>query len=233
MVPRSLRAAVGAVTGLLASRQTYANLLYVVLSIPLGLAYSFVLFFGLVVGLLLTVVGVGIPILAATVLGARAVAGFERGLANALLDLDLEPAADVGQHTSEGPLASVGAYLDAASTWRSLGFVSIKVYVAIVAFVPVFLLATAWSLLLAPLRYPYAVELVTVNGEPVVWSIDAAPEAAAAVLAAVGLGVGALGLADVLAYVSRRIAVALLGEPDSTDGAGSLSTGTTEPTTGD
>lgn len=69
--------------------QTYKNLLYLLLALPLGFAYAFVLTFGLVLGLLLFVVGIGIVILVATLFGFRIVADFERLLANVLLRVDL------------------------------------------------------------------------------------------------------------------------------------------------
>ena len=80
------------------------------------------------------------------------------------------------------------------------------------AFAPLFVLASALPLVAAPLRYPYAPRFGEVNGEPAVWAIDTAPEAAlAAGIGIVGLLVG-LHLANLIAGGARLMAVALLGD---------------------
>ena len=204
------------VVGVLVDGQTYRQLLYVLLAVPLGFLYYALFSVGLLFGLLLSIVLVGIVVLFATLLGARLVAGFERWLANRLLGTGLDPYDDLPTDPG-GRLGGVRKYVDAPSTWRGVGFLSLKSVVTFLAFVPIFGLANAISLLAAPFRYPYTASFGEVNGEPVTWAITTLPEAL------VGLSLGVVGVVVVLhvsnliAYVARRMAVALLGDPAVSD----------------
>ncbi len=208
---------VSTVLGVVADRQAYKNLCYVVLAGPLGMAYYAFVTMGLVVGAVLSPVGIGLVVLSVTLLVTRLVAGVERWLANALLGLELRTdGADVA--SARGVRARIGAYLEAASTWRGLGFLMVKFPLGVVAIVLLIPLLTALSLVSAPLRYPYAPELVTVNDEPIAWSIETLPEAVLAVAVAVAIGVLVLHLSNAFAYVARQMATALLDEPASESG---------------
>ena len=199
------------VIGVAADSKTYRNLLYLLIAVPLGFVYSALVTVGVGFGLVLSVVLVGFALLFATLIGARLLAGVERSLANALLGTDL-PRPDDLSDGGGGTLAGLRRYVDAPSTWRSLRFLPLKFWLALLAFAPVYLLANALPLVAAPLRYPYDVEFGEVNGEPVTWAIDTLPEALIAVpLGAVGVLV-ALHVANVIAYAARRMAVALLGD---------------------
>jgi hypothetical protein len=198
------------VVGVLADRRTYANLAYLLVTIPLGLGYSMALTFGVVFGTLLSVVGVGIAILFATLIGSRLLAEVERRLANAVWSVDLRRPDDVPDDTG-GVLPLAKGYVDASSTWGGVGFLSVKLWLLLPAVMLLFGLATVFSLLAAPVRYPYDVEFGTVNGEPVTWTIDTLPEAALAVPVALCGLVVVLHASNAVAYVARRMAVGLLG----------------------
>jgi len=201
------------VVGVVADGRTYRHLLYLLLAVPLGFVYSTLFTFGVAFGLVLSVALVGLVILFATLIGARLAAGLERRLANALLGTRLLRPDDLAD--SDGALAGVRKYVDAPSTWRGLGFLSLKFWVSLLAFAPLFLLASALPLVAAPVRYPYEADFGEVNGEPVTWAIDTLPEALVALpLGVVGVLL-ALHLANLAAYVSRRMALALLGRPES------------------
>jgi hypothetical protein len=197
--------------GAFVERQTYKNLVYLFLAIPLGVVYYTMFGIGVLFGVVFTVVLVGLAILLATILGTRLVARFERWLANRLLDLDLREYADVDDTT--GIRSRIRAYVDAPSTWRAVGFLSMKIPVAFVAVIGLILFATIASLLTAPLRYPTAVEFGEVNGEPVVWAIETIPEAALAGVVGAVLLVVFVHLANAVAYACGRMSAALLGEP--------------------
>ena len=206
--------------GVVADKRTYKNLGYLLLAIPLGIAYYTLVFLGLGLGTILLLALVGAPLVIGTILGARLLAALERALANALLDLDLEAPADVPAATDAsggGLAAALRGYLEAASTWRGLGFLLLKVWIGVVALVLLFLLATAVSLLASPLRYPHEVEFGTVNDRPITWLIDTGPELALAVALGNALGLAVLHLANGVAYVAGRIAVALLDGPGARD----------------
>lgn len=207
------------VVGVVADARTYRRLLYLLIALPLWGVYSGIASFALVFGLVFSVVFVGIGVLIAVAVGSRPVAALERWLANRLLDTELVAPDDLPAAASDdsaGAVETVRAYLSAPSTWRGLGFLSLKFWAALLALAPLAVLASALSLVTAPVRYPYAEQFGEVNGEPVVWTIDTAPEAAlGAGIGVVGLLVG-LHLANLIAGGARLMAVALLG-----DGAGS------------
>jgi hypothetical protein len=209
------------VVGVVADGRTHRHLLYLLIAVSLWFLYSGIASFALVVGILLSVVLVGIAVLIGLVVGSRLVAGLERWLANRLLGTDLVAADDLpaaANDGSAGAIETVRAYLSAPSTWRGLGFLSLKFWVALLALVPLAVLAKSLSLAGAPVRYPYETTFGEVNGEPAVWAIDTAPEAAlAAGLGVVGLLVG-LHLTNLIAGGARLMAVALLGvEAESGD----------------
>jgi len=206
------------VVGVLADGRTYRHLLYLLLAIPLGFLYSTLFSFGFVFGLLFAVVLVGFVVLLATLLGARIAAGFERWLANRLLGTDLERYDDVPADT-DGAVAGVRKYVDAASTWRGVGFLLLKYFVTVLAFVPLVALAFGLPLVLAPLRYPYVATFGESNGEPVTWAIETLPEALLAASVGVIGVLAALHATNLVAYVCRQMATAMLGEPTG-DGAG-------------
>jgi hypothetical protein len=216
------------VVGVVADGRTYRHLLYLLIAVPLGFFYSGTGSFALVFGVLLSVVLVGVGLLIAAVVGSRLVAGLERWLANRLLGTELAAPDDLPAAAADGDagaVATVRAYLTAPSTWRGLGFISLKFWVTVAAVAPLAVLANALPLITAPLRYPYETTLGEVNGEPAVWAIDTAPEAAlAAGLGVVGVLVG-LHLTNLIAGGARLMAVALLGDgaesadPESDDGA--------------
>jgi len=202
------------VIGVLVDASTYKHLLYLLMALPLGFAYS-ALFSILVVGIALTVIGIGVVILLAALFITRGIARFERWLANQLLDVELDTYDDVATDT-DSTFGDLTKYLEAASTWRGVGFLSMKFFIAVFALIPLFVLANGLSLLVAPLRYPYTARLGEVNDEPVRWSIETFPEALLAGLVGV---VGILimfHLANLSAYITRHMATALLGVEMST-----------------
>jgi hypothetical protein len=204
------------IVGVLVDGRTYRHLLYLLLAIPLGFLYSALFSFGFTFGVVLSLVLVGVVILVATLIGARIAAGFERWLANRLLGTDLERYDDVPADAN-GAVAGVRKYVDAPSTWRGVGFLSLKFFVTVIAIVPLFALANGLSLLLAPARYPYVTEFGESNGEPVTWAIETLPESLLAAAIGVVAVLAALHVTNLVAYVCRQMAIALLGESASGD----------------
>ncbi|OLZ40912.1 histidine kinase [Natrinema saccharevitans] len=213
------RSVISTVLGVIADRQAYKNLCYVVLAGPLGMAYYAFVTMGLVVGAVLSPVGIGLVVLFVTLLLARLAAGVERWLANALLGLELRTD-DTDIASGRGVRARIGTSLEASSTWRGLGFLMVRFPLGVIAVVLLIPLSTALSLVSAPLRYPYAPELVTVNDEPITWPIETLPEAVLAAAVAVAIGVLVLHLSNAFAYVARQMATALLDDPASEPGGG-------------
>jgi len=204
------------IVGVVADGQTYRNLIYLLLAIPLGFTYSAVYTVGLVSGILLSVVLVGLAVLLAVLLGTRLVAAFERWLANRAVGNPISSRTTTYPTTLRG-VERIKKYTDAASTWRGVGFVSLKFLIITLAFVPIFGLAWALPLIAAPLRYPYTASFGELNGEPVTWAITTLSEASVALPIGVVGVVVFLHVSNLIAYIARRMAVALLGDSAVSD----------------
>lgn len=196
------------VPGAVARKRTYTNLLYIFLAFPLALLYWMFVGMGLVIGVVLLVLVVGIGILFVTLVGVRYIARFERWLANALLTVEIGNPDD--RSAPESTWATIRGYIDAPSTWRALGYVTVKFWIGLVGLLLVVFLGRALELLTAPLRYPVTIEFGTVNERPVTWTISTLPEAFLAVPLGVVLGVIVLNVSNGVAYVAERIAESLL-----------------------
>lgn len=197
--------------------RTYLTLLYVALLFPLGLGYFVGLVVLLSVGVGLSILGVGLVILALTVGLARALALLERELASLLVGLDVaRPSLSRPEDASLVETAKA-LFLDWAVLFE-LAFLLTKLFWGVVAFT---LLVTAgvttMSFLVVPLYYdaPGARvgvlpdEPIRVGGQVTVpygdlavsarsvlsftgWSIDTLPEAL--LFAAIGVLFGVLAL---------------------------------------
>jgi len=201
------------VFGVVTDAQTYRNLLYLVVAFPLGLFYYTVLVLGFTLGLGLSILLVGLGILLATVVGLRYVAAFERRLANRLLGTAIADPDDL-EREGEGIVAAVKAYLGASSTWRGLGFVLVKFWLGILAFVLlVSLLGTGIELAVLPLS-PEGVFNVQVAGWRVADTVGTPIQRALAVPVGLVLVLVALHVQNAVARVNASIASSLLG-PDT------------------
>jgi hypothetical protein len=198
--------------GVIARRQTWLNLAYLIIAFPLGLVYFVFIITGMSIGLGLAILWVGIPILLIVMGAWWAFAALERLLARGLLGLDCgfnpRPWED-----QTGALSKLRAHLTDGSTWRSLAFVLLKFPLGVASFaLTVAVLATAQWLLFAPLWI-----LSTRSGDGYwlwSWQVDSAWEAAPLIpLGVLALFVG-LHLLNGVATVWRYLADALLVEPE-------------------
>jgi len=205
----TVRGSIAAVLGPVVSGRTYRNLFYLVLAFPLTMLYWPLFSFGLVLGTFLSIVLVGVAILGLMIFVVRALATLERGLANSLLSVSLEAPDDVTQ--SGGAGGEFRAYIDAASTWKSFGFLSLKGFLGIVGFVLAYGLVQGLTLLSAGVRRPLEVSFGEVNGDPVTWAIETVPETALAMGTGAVLVLLVVHLANGFGYVAERMALALLG----------------------
>ncbi|WP_254823042.1 sensor domain-containing protein [Haloglomus halophilum] len=207
----TLRGSLEAILGPVLSRRTYRNLAYLILAFPLTMLYWSLFGFGMLLGSLLSVVLVGIAILALMLFVVRAFVTLERWLANSLLTVSLEAPDDV---TSGGGAAGgFRGYIDAASTWRGFGFLSLKLFLGMIGVVLAYGLVQGLTLLSAGVRRPLDVSFGEVNGDPVIWTIGTVPETVLAMGAGAILVLLVMHLANGFAYVAERMALSLLGDP--------------------
>jgi hypothetical protein len=213
--------------------QTYLNLAYLVLSFPLGLAYLVFGTVGLSLGLGLSVVLVGIPLVMAVVAGALVVAGFERRLTTWLLGVDVPARTELA---GEGKWEKLRELATEPGTYGALLYLPLKFAVGTAAFVVTMnALVTGVALLSVPLHYGESglyVGLVTdrpvelhpalhfgwnrllVGVEAVVrveaWQVRTLPEALVAAGAGVLVLLAGLALLNWLARVHGRLTTRLL-----------------------
>jgi Putative sensor len=199
--------------------RTYSNLLYLMLAFPLGLAYFIFLAVGLPLGLGLTIIWIGIPILALVFGGSWALAGLERQSAIHLLRAQVPPRTPPPVQEEQGFWKKVYAFYTNPVTWKGMAFLLIKLPLGIVTFILlVTLLATTAAFLLAPVAV-YTMDYgwedfgdeFYVETDGWSWQLDTWPEA----WLATGIGVVLLfvsfNLLNGLAFLWARTSELLLG----------------------
>src|SRR5919199_4447303 len=189
--------------------QSYRNLLYLALALPLGVAYVAVLAAGLSAGAGLAVILIGLGVLLATLFALRAMAAVERALARELLRVPIHPPIEGG---IDVPWPQrIQQWLRDPVTWKSLVFLLGKLPMGIVAWGLISLLGTtALVLVLAP---------VIVAFTPVIffgWEIDNPAQALLGVPVGVVLLLCCLHLFNGLAWLYGVCARVMLG-PSTVD----------------
>ncbi len=193
----SARALVTAPFAPLVSLRTWAGAAYLLLGFVIGLAEFIFLVTGIAVGVGLSVVIVGLPLLLAVLIASRTLAAVDRRLANAMLGAAIE--APPAHRKAEGPLlARLRDLVGASSTWRAVGWLLLRLPLAIVGFTVTVAFAFAAFLLVAE---PFAGGLQDAAALP----------RAASIVGGIALALIGLSVIDGLVAVHRRIARSLLG----------------------
>jgi len=188
--------------------RTYKNLLYLTLAFPLGLVYFIFLSVGLTAGVGLTIVWIGLLLLAIVFAGTWAFAAFERQMAIHLLEADIAPRVPSPGPSQRTVWQQVRDVLANPATWKGMAFLLLKLPLGMISFVAlVGLLSTASSFLIAPILWE--VGFFEIDG--LVVQVDSLGGAWVCVLLGVGLLFLALNLLNGLARVWRGVAILLLG----------------------
>src|SRR3954469_8515179 len=188
--------------------RTYTNLLYLLLAFPLGLAYFIFLAVGLTVGFGLTIVWVGLPILALVFAGSWAFAAFERQAAMLLLGADVPPMLPPPSPVQRTAWQRAGDFFSNPVTWKGMGFLLLKFPLGLVSFgAIVTLLPLSGGLLLPPILWGMGV--LDIDG--VIFQVDSIGGAWACAVIGLAMLFLALNLLNALAWLWRGTATALLG----------------------
>jgi FtsH-binding integral membrane protein len=191
----------GGFFGVVGHSQSYLNLIYLLLSFPLGIFYFVFFVTGLSLGFGLAIIGIGLIILLFMLAAVRGLAALERQLGIWFLDARIPPPPP-GPELLRHPLQALKKYVIDPYTWRSFAYLLVKFPFAIAVFViTVFLTSSSVAFLLAPLFYRYApLHILT-------WRISSAQ--AALLCSAIGLilGVCTLHVGNVLAAGWRAFTV--------------------------
>ncbi|MXV61389.1 histidine kinase [Natronorubrum sp. JWXQ-INN-674] len=148
---RRIAAGVRRFVGVSFRRQTYLNLAYLLLAFPLGIAYVVFVAVGFGLGVGLSVILVGLPLLAVVFVISLAIAGFDRWLTAALLTVDIEPRTRPAGETRREQIVSVVTH---PKTWSSVLYLPTKLALGTVSFaLAVTGLSTGASMLMIPFYY--------------------------------------------------------------------------------
>lgn len=198
--------------------RTYTNLLYLLLAFPLGLAYFIFLIVGLSLGFGLTLIWIGIPVLALVFAGSWAFTAFERQAAVLLLGAEIPPMAPMPPPggATRTVWQRTGDFFGNPVTWKGMGFLLLKLPLGTVSFVAIVgLLSVSAAFLLAPLvGLSDALGLIDIDG--VVFQVDSIAGAWTCALLGLVLTFLSLNLLNALALVWRGTATLLLGSDQFT-----------------
>ena len=206
-----------------AHRQTYFNIAYLLLGLPLGAFYFVFLVTGISVGFGLLVIWVGVPILVLVLAGSWALCQFERVLAVGLLNEDIPPVARQdasgpgetgGPSLSSGERLFIGAWrrlkghLTNRLTWTGMFYLFLRFPLGIGTFVmAVTLISVTFALLGAPLYY-----WVDDGIDMGIWRVDVLWEALILTLVGIPVLFISLYIMNATAFLSGRLARVMLGK---------------------
>lgn len=188
--------------------RTYTNLFYLALAFPLGMFYFVFLLTGLALGFGLTIIWVGLPILAVVLAACWGMAALERRFAILLLGADVPPMAAPATGQPKDFWKRVQEFLGNPVTWKGLGFLFLKFPLGILSFVlTLTLLVVPFAFLLAP----FAWGIDDVYYQIPFWNVDTFGETL--ILAALGfMGmIVSLNVLNLLGRVWRELAEVMLG----------------------
>lgn len=136
------------------SGATYREVGYTLLSLPLGIVGFVFITTLFTVGLSLSWTLVGLPVLAALLIGARGLGAVERGRARALLALDVPAPAARPEASRDGWWPGMLARLSDTGGWKAVAYQAVMFPWRIVSFcLSLTTLLTGWSLALYPVYH--------------------------------------------------------------------------------
>ena len=210
--------------GVVADPQSYLNILYVLLSFPLGIAYFVFLVTGISLGLGLAIIWVGVPILVLVLAGSWALCQLERLLAIGLLKEDIpamvrrddrseqledgRPSLGPEERLLIGAWRRLKAHLADRLTWTGIFYLLLKFPVGVASFtIVVSLIAVSFALMGTPFYY-----WVDDGIDMGIWQVDALWEALILALIGVPAAFISLHIMNGVAYLSGRLARVILGK---------------------
>ena len=210
--------------GVVVDPQSYVNILYLLLSFPLGIAYFVFLVTGISLGFGLMIIWVGIPILVLVLLGSWGLYQVERLLAIHLLKEDIPSIArrvdpperlgdDVSGLGTEERLFLAGwrrlkAHLADRLTWTGILYLFMKFPLGIASFVIVVVLVVVTGALLSAPAYYWVDDAIDVG----FWQVDELWEAIVRTLIGIPAAFISLHVMNGTAFLSGRLARVMLGK---------------------
>jgi hypothetical protein len=189
--------------------RSFTNLVYLLLSFPLGLAYFVFLVTALSLGIGLSITIVGLPLLGLTFLASWGLTALERRMAISLLGAEVPPMGPLGSG-GQGFWADVRQLFSNPVTWTGMLYLLlIKFPLGVITFVAVtFLVTLSLSFLMMPFIYPLS--FLEMDG-PMLWWVDTPAEAGLCFVIGLVLTFLTLYLLNGMAWIWRQLSVAMLG----------------------
>jgi hypothetical protein len=188
------------------ARQTYLDLVYSLLGLPLGIFYFTFVVTGLSLGIGLAITWVGIPILALTLAAGRGLAQLERTLAVSLLGA---PMPRLGSERESGwSWRRLFSLLRSGSAWRELAYLLLRFPLGVASFsITVSVIAAGIEAIVAPFLIAAHVRHIDIAG----WR----PHHVGLAFLAVPVGIALLavtpGVIRLLARLQESLAMSFLG----------------------
>ena len=195
--------------GVMRRPQTYLSFVYLLLGLPLGVAYFVALVTGITVSGALAITLIGLPMLVAMMYIWCIAAGFDRVVTNVLLGTRINPLPFGREQGRPWQWRRIKARISNAMTWRSLAYLFLRFPVGIAGFVlAIVLVAIPLGLISLPITAPAG------KGRDFGFlTVDSAWEGAVLVIPGILLLPVAMHLGNFAAWVAGRLAQLFLGTP--------------------
>ena len=195
--------------GIIIKKQTYKNMLYLLMSFPLGIFYFVFLVTGISLGIGLAIIWAGVFILSGVMFAANWLSVFERRLVISMLGKEIQELER--KELTGGLFKKIFSSIADGKTWKRILYLFIKFPFGILNFVLVItLVSTSIALIGTPFYLQIGIDNIHVN------SIVRSLFSSYPVLIPLGMAVGAfllfisLHLFKGLAYLSEKLAKGML-----------------------
>ena len=191
-------------------KKFFPNLVYLLLTMPLGILYFVILMTGYSLGASLIITLVGVPILVAMIFVTYILGDLDRTITSKLLGIEIAKP-EAKPSNSDSARSILVAQLRSLEFWKEFGYLLLKMPIGVVAFVvTITFLSVSLVLITAPfiLTYVPDAQMTLWHGQ----QIDTMQEAV--VTSVVGLGLGAITglLINGFAHALGSITVWALGQ---------------------
>jgi len=177
-------------------KKFFPNLIYLLLSLPLGILYFMILVTGFSLGAGLAITLIGIPILVAMIFVTYILGDLDRKMTRALLGVNIaKPEARPSNDDSARSI--LVAQLKSLQFWKELGYLLLKMPLGVISFaVAILLVALSLSFIAAPIILTYIP-----NAQMQLWNgFEINTMQRAAVASAAGLVLGAISVILINGY---------------------------------
>jgi len=190
-------------------KKFFPNLIYLLLSLPIGILYFVVLITGFSLGAGLLITLIGIPILVAMIFVTYILGDLDRKMTSLLLGVNIAKP-EARPSNDDSARAILVAQLKSLQFWKELGYLLLKMPLGVISFtITIVLVAVSLAFIAAPFiltYFPYA-QMQLWNG----FEIDTMQRAVVTSVAGLLLGVVSVALINGYAKLMGTISVWALG----------------------